>query len=344
MQSRKKAFTLVELLVVIGIIALLISILLPALGNARAAANTVKCASNLHAIGEGMANYLVEFKGRFPPSNFYNGLGFDPISGQTPATPTSGYVHWSSFLYARKDLIGTDAPYLSSQGWEMFQCPSLPNGGLLPANPPPGVSDGAPPEAPGVIDRQAPRLAYTVNEALCGRGIYQIGFRQSVRVYTFVSAARVRNSGEVILATEIWGTQSAVTTTSLIDGSTGISASRRPVSGISAYGNFTADSPYKNPYSSPFTWANVTDLSSDPETLLSPSSPLQYTTLDWVGRNHGGAKKYGHVPGDPRNNWDLRKSCFVYVDGHVETKHISETVYPKNQWTSNGGDFYSLDK
>src|SRR5687768_2002443 len=63
-------FTLVELLVVIGIIALLISILLPSLQKARKAAETVQCASNMRQIGQGVALYVNTWKGRFPVNSY----------------------------------------------------------------------------------------------------------------------------------------------------------------------------------------------------------------------------------------------------------------------------------
>jgi prepilin-type N-terminal cleavage/methylation domain-containing protein/prepilin-type processing-associated H-X9-DG protein len=65
---RRCGFTLVELLVVIGIIALLISILLPALSRAMESAKTVQCLSNLRQQGLMVANYTAMYDGKLPYS------------------------------------------------------------------------------------------------------------------------------------------------------------------------------------------------------------------------------------------------------------------------------------
>jgi prepilin-type N-terminal cleavage/methylation domain-containing protein len=61
------AFTLVELLVVVGIIGLLISILLPVLGSARTAAIDLKCVSNVKQISTALRLYATQAKGYLPP-------------------------------------------------------------------------------------------------------------------------------------------------------------------------------------------------------------------------------------------------------------------------------------
>jgi len=70
----RRGFTLVELLVVIGIIALLISILLPSLQKSREQAVKVQCASNMRQWGQGLAMYVGANKGFYP----HNGRAIPP--------------------------------------------------------------------------------------------------------------------------------------------------------------------------------------------------------------------------------------------------------------------------
>lgn len=183
MTRRSKGFTLVELLVVIGIIALLISILLPALNRAREQAKMAQCLSNLRQIGQAMAMHAVDHKNRVPLAGYL----WDGKMGATPQgmkdSAQQYYSYWADpgsggrsrlapLPYALATYLGKPTPvtslqdYMNSNVMRIFTCPSNIDqiqGGLQSAQ----AGEFLANEGDG-YDPQAIPTSFAFNEAVVG--------------------------------------------------------------------------------------------------------------------------------------------------------------------------------
>ncbi len=119
-RSRAHAFTLIEILVVIGIVVMLAGLLFPVFNSAREGARTTSCASNLRQIGQAMSLYASDHRQRYP------------------VVETSPGCTWVDAIY----------PYAKSPA--LFQCPSANRGKYVPGCPP--LTEEIPGTSPPVRD------------------------------------------------------------------------------------------------------------------------------------------------------------------------------------------------
>jgi prepilin-type N-terminal cleavage/methylation domain-containing protein len=133
---RRRAFTLVELLVVIGIIAVMIGVLLPTLGRARAAASRTQCLSNQRQLLTYLTMYANKFNGSLPPPIPGGNIGaghrlfnneLDPTDPEFNGNTRNAYQGWTmlGMLYGTGIMVPTPSP--KDPAPLMMYCPEQQN-------------------------------------------------------------------------------------------------------------------------------------------------------------------------------------------------------------------------
>jgi prepilin-type N-terminal cleavage/methylation domain-containing protein/prepilin-type processing-associated H-X9-DG protein len=122
----RRAFSLIELLVSVAIMAMLISLLVPGLVRARAEARRVMCGSNLRELGQAFHMYAGEYRGRAMPLAYTSAdlIGDGPPIYWWGTNDAAGVDHTRGFLW----------PYLHADLRErgLFECPDQPWGSYIP--------------------------------------------------------------------------------------------------------------------------------------------------------------------------------------------------------------------
>lgn len=323
---RNRGFTLIELLVVIAVIALLIGLLLPALGKARSTARTVKCAANARSVAQGVIAYSGDNRNYLPPHYVY---GADETSSnwilddqqETNPHPDTGYIHWSYALFTG------GVPENS------FACPEVPKGGAPRTCPGPDPNDwednqindaGGSPGSSPPMDRQVKRIGYVGNHALFPRNKFTqssgIRFNRLVTTATVDGTGR-GGSGTILVTENFWNGKNW---DPLNVG--GKIKSHRPITPFLCGGGDVYGEPSNG---TPRYWyPGVTDILAPGDV---PAGAVEDTSgvplLNLMGRTHKG-----------RMDLSGGSSNCAFVDGHVKQMTVLETIEQK-AW---GARFFSL--
>jgi prepilin-type N-terminal cleavage/methylation domain-containing protein/prepilin-type processing-associated H-X9-DG protein len=205
--KKRTGFTLIELMVVVGIIALLATILMPNLMQAQASAQRAACLANMHNAGLSLWMYTSQNNLTYPTCyNYVNG-----------SSSGGGYYHWTAAIdmtdYTADPTAGK-YPHTSDE----FVCPSHAPHGWAPTNyttwnpttnlgriinPPAGEI----PQSSTLDDRECARLSYTANEILMPRKKYSAAYDAAnpttgTQNLCYVSTAEVEDIQRTIMLAE----------------------------------------------------------------------------------------------------------------------------------------------